>query len=305
MKAQAAAAKSDADRNANLVARGIVSAQQNEAATANAAATAANVQADRAAVEKAQLQLGYTKIRSPINGKTGPILVNPGNLVKANDTTYLVSVTQIQPVKISFSLPQSDVPVLQDRMKSGELEASLTQRTDSALAAVPVDNDDINVNVDFLGNAIDARTGTIELRANYDNPDLRLVPGELVDVRVQLNMLRNAVTVPPESVNVGPNGNFVYVVGADKKAEMRSVKVAYQDDMLAALSDGLKPGERVVTEGQLRVIAGSPVQITGEPGQGGGFQGGQGQGNGRRGQGPRAVKARTESQPQGPGQTAP
>jgi multidrug efflux system membrane fusion protein len=317
-EAQAAAAKSDAERNASMVARGIVSAQQNETATANAAATAATALADRANVEKAQLELGYTKIRSPINGKTGPILVNPGNLVKANDTTYLVSVTQIQPVKISFSLPQSDVPILQDRMKSGELEASLTQRADSSLAAVAVDNQDIDVKVDFIGNSIDARTGTIELRATSDNPDLRLVPGELVDVRVVLNTLHNVVTAPPEAVNVGPNGNFVYVVGDDKKAEMRSVKIAYQDDTLAAVSDGLKAGERVVTEGQLRVIAGSPVAIAGEPGQGG--PGGQGQNNfrgqgGGNGQGRRANgqgangqgngQPQANSQSQGTGQTAP
>ncbi len=307
-EAQATAAKSDAERNASMVARGIVSAQQNEASTATAAATAASAMADRANVEKAQLELGYTEIRSPITGKTGPILVHPGNLVKANDTTYLVSITQVQPLKISFSLPQSDVPILQDRMKQDELQASLTLRTDAALAAVPVNNDDINVKVDVLGNAIDARTGTIELRANYDNPDLRLVPGELVDVRVRLNTLRNTVTVPPEAVNVGPNGNFVYVVGDDKKAEMRAVKVAYQDDFLAAISDGLKAGERVVTEGQLRVIAGAPVQITGEPGQGGqgegGFQrgGGQGhgQGGGQRGNGQGAKDAQGNAQGSAP-----
>lgn len=302
--AQAASAKSESQRTDSLAERGIVSVQQKEQTSATAAALAAVADADRAMVERAQLQVGYTQIRAPINGKTGSILVHPGNLVKANDTTALVVITQIQPVKISFSLPQSDVPILQDRLKSGELAATLSLRTDAALSMVAQDTHDITEKVDFIGNTIDARTGTIELRATSDNPDLRLVPGELVDVRVLLDTLRGIVTVPPEAVNVGPNGNFLYIVGEDRKAEIRPVKVAYQDDTLAAISEGLKAGERVVTEGQLRVVAGSPVAIAGAPGQGGNGQGGQGFRRGQNGGG-KPAQGGTQTKGGAEGQKAP
>ena len=116
--------------------------------------------------------------------------------------------------------------------------------------------------VNFIGNAVDARTGTIELRATFDNPDLRLVPGELVDVRATLETLNKAVTVPREAVNVGQDGNYVFVIDKDMKAQMRPVKVLYQEQSVAALGSGVVAGDRVVIDGQLRVTPGAVVSIT-------------------------------------------
>jgi membrane fusion protein, multidrug efflux system len=125
---------------------------------------------------------------------------------------------------------------------------------------------EIPVKVDFIGNTVDDRTGTIELRATFDNPDLRLVPGELVDVGVNLQVLKQSLTVPREALNVGQNGNYVFVVDDATKAQLRPVTVAYQDQTIAALASGIKPGERVVTDGQLRLTPGVTVSITPPPG---------------------------------------
>jgi multidrug efflux system membrane fusion protein len=263
-RAQLASAQADADRAMMLSERGIVSTQQRDQLVANAKALAATVEADQAAVDRAQLNLGYTTIRSPINGKTGPYIVHPGNQVHANDTAGLVTIAQIQPVKIAFNLPQGNLPQLQDRMGEDELIARVAVRSDvDVAAAAPADQEgrDIPVKVDFIGNTVDDKTGTIELRATFDNPDLRLVPGELVDVSVRLETLTNIVTVPREAVNVGQDGDYVFVVDNAKKAEMRQVKVLYQDQDLAAVGSGVKSGETVITDGQLRVTPGIVVSV--------------------------------------------
>ena len=119
----------------------------------------------------------------------------------------------------------------------------------------------LSARVDFIGNTVDDRTGTIELRATYDNADFRLVPGELVDVGVQMNLLRNVVTVPREAVNTGQNGRYTYVIDKDNKAEMRDVTVLYENDTASALSTGVRAGERVVTDGQLRLVPGVIVTV--------------------------------------------
>jgi multidrug efflux system membrane fusion protein len=270
-QAQLSSAQADADRAVMLADRGIVSAQQRDQLVANSKALAATVAADQAAVERAQLNLDYTTIRSPINGKTGPYIVNPGNQVHANDAAGLVMITEIQPVKISFNLPQGNLPQLQDRMNEGQLIASVTVRSDVAVASAnaadqPEADKNIPIKVDFIGNTVDARTGTIELRATFENPDLRLVPGELVDVGIRLETLSQAVTVPREAVNVGQDGNYVFVVDDAMKAEMRPVKVLYEDQTIAAVGSGVKAGERVVTDGQLRVTPGGEVLVTQPPG---------------------------------------
>jgi multidrug efflux system membrane fusion protein len=264
-QAQLASAQADADRAMMLAERGIVSAQQRDQLVASAKALAATVEADKAAVERAQLNLGYTTIRSPINGKTGAYIVHPGNQVHASDQAGLVNITEIQPVKISFNLPQGDLPQLQNRLNEGALIAGVTVRSDIAVAAATLADSadkEIQVKVDFIGNVVEARTGTIELRATFDNPDLRLVPGELVDVSVRLETLRKTVIVPRDSVNVGQGGNYVFVVDSDGKAQMKPVRVLYQDQAIAALGSGVEENDRVITDGQLRVTPGAPVVIT-------------------------------------------
>jgi len=272
-QAQLASAQADADRAVMLADRGIVSAQQRDQLVANAKALAATIDADKANVERAQLNLGYTTIRAPVNGKTGAYIVYPGNQVHANDATGLITIAEIQPVKITFNLPQGDLPLLQARLNEGTLVAGLVARSDVANGiANPEDQPEmqIPVKVDFIGNAVDDRTGTIELRATFDNPDLRLVPGELVDVMIRLDTLRQVTTVPREAVNVGQNQSYVFVVDNEAKAQMRPVKVLYQDQTLAALANGaIKPGEHVVVDGQLRLTPGVKVTITQAPGEGG------------------------------------
>jgi len=264
-KAQLASAQADADRAMMLSQRGIVSDQQRDQLVATAKALTATIASDTAAVERAQLSLDYTTISSPINGKTGPMIVYPGNQVHASDATGLITITEIQPVMISFNLPQGDLPQLQDRMIEGKLVARVAVRSDVASASKTADTSggEIPVKIDFVGNIVDDKTGTIELRATFDNPDLRLVPGELVDVNVRLATLSQTVTVPREGVNIGQNGNYVFVVGDDNKAQMRPVTVLYQDQTIAALGPGgIKPGERVVTDGQLRLTPGVAVTIS-------------------------------------------
>ena len=267
-KAQLASAQADADRAVMLSQRGIVSEQQRDQLVASAKALAATVAADTAAVERSQLNLDYTVIRSPVNGKTGPLLVYPGNQVHASDASGLVTINEIQPVKISFNLPQGDLPQLQDRMREGKLIAGVTTRNDiTSGSALNASDGEIPIKVDFVGNVVDDKTGTIELRATFDNPDLRLVPGELVDVSVRLATLNQTVTVPREGVNIGQNGNYVFVVDSQSKAQMRPVTVLYQDQMIAAIGSGVKPGDRVVTDGQLRITPGISVLVTQPEGQ--------------------------------------
>jgi len=268
-QAQFASAQADADRAVMLADRGIVSAQQRDQLVATAKALAASIDADKAAAERAQLNLGYTTIRSPVDGKTGPFLVFPGNQVHASDAAGLVTITQIQPVKIDFSLPQGDLPQLQDRMREDQLTVGVMARKDAVAAAgTSADQSDseIRVKVDFIGNVVDDRTGTIELRATFQNPELRLVPGELVDISVNLEMLKQVVTVPHDALNVGQNVNYVFVVDKDGKAQMRQVNVLYQDQVIAALGAGIQAGDRVVTDGQLRLTPGVKVDILPGPG---------------------------------------
>jgi len=268
-QAQYTSAQADSDRAVMLADRGIVSAQQRDQLVATAKALAASIEADQAAAERAQLNLGYTTIRSPVDGKTGPFLVFPGNQVHASDAAGLVTITQIQPVKIDFSLPQGDLPQLQDRMREDQLTVGVMARKDAVAAAgTSADQSDseIRVKVDFIGNVVDDRTGTIELRATFQNPELRLVPGELVDISVNLEMLKQVVTVPHDALNVGQNVNYVFVVDKDGKAQMRQVNVLYQDQVIAALGAGIQAGDRVVTDGQLRLTPGVKVDILPGPG---------------------------------------
>ena len=253
--ASLASAKAKADRFSRLLAQKAVAPQDADDARA------AYLEA-KATAESARLNLEYTSIRSPIDGKTGPILIQPGNQITAsagasNATTgasaiTLVVINQIQPVKVSFSLPQSDLPQIQDRQRSNGLTALITTHG--------AGGGQIEAPVDFIGNLIDKTTGTIELRATYANADSRLVPGQLVDVGVTMNALKGATVVPHDAVNLGPNSRFVYVV-KDGNAQMRDVTVLYDGGGEAAIKGDVRPGDTVITDGQLRVLPGNPVSI--------------------------------------------
>ena len=250
--AQLATAKAKAERYTRLTAQNAIAGQQFDDAQAEYLEA-------KAAVESARLNVEFTTIRAPVNGKTGAILIQPGNMVAAStastNATPLVTINEIQPVKISLALPQSDLPRIQEM-----------QRTKGLTITVALHNmgggSDIQVPVTFIGNAVTNNTGTIELRGSYDNPDMALVPGQLVDVVVALSEIPNATLVPREAVNTGPDGQFVYAI-KDGTAQQVPVKVLFDDGVHDAVSGNLKKGDLVVTEGQLRIIPGAKVTITG------------------------------------------
>jgi len=213
----------------------------------------------RADVDTARLNLEFTRIVSPVNGKTGAILVQPGNLVTPSASvgaSALVNITEIQPIKVSFALPQADLPRIQARARAGTLRAQIRLHDAGGV--------DLTAPVDFINNVVAGSSGTIEMRASVPNEDAALVPGQLVDVVVALDTLRDTLVVPREAVNNGPNGQYVFVVAADLTAQERPVRVLFDDGTHAAVTGNLQEGDRVVTTGQLRVLPGGKVRISGE-----------------------------------------
>jgi multidrug efflux system membrane fusion protein len=267
-----AGAKTNADRSANLLTQNAIAPQAND----NAQATYLQAKAN---AEAARLNLEFTKIRSPIDGKTGPMLIQPGNVISiAGITTNvapLVNITQVQPIKVSFSLPQADLPRIQARAKNGGLTAKVVMHDQGG--------EDIEAPVDFISNAVNPTAGTIELRATFANTDAALVPGQLVDVTVALANIPGAVVVPRESVNTGPSGQFIYTAN-EGVATQQMVKVLFDDGAYDAVEGNIHPGDNVIVDGQLRVVDGGKVIITrpqagaraGRAGAKGGRRGGRG-----------------------------
>jgi multidrug efflux system membrane fusion protein len=265
-----ATAKVKAERYAALLAQKAVAPQDADDAKAAYLVALANVDA-------AKLNLDYTRIVSPLDGKTGPILIQPGNQITAAgsqsgavtvgtpQSSALVVITQVTPVKISFALPQADLPRIQKRMAAqGATSAQGLQVVLTQQGADPTAKP-LTATVDFVGNEVNDTTGTIELRATFGNEAGTLVPGQLVDVAVTLDTVKDAVVVPHDAVNLGPNQNFVYAVRGGK-AVMVPVTVVHDDGTTAAITGKLKPGEQVIVDGQLKVKAGGPVKITKAPG---------------------------------------
>lgn len=251
--AQLANAQGDARRLETLSAQGAASIQQRDVSDATAKALAATVEADRANLGIAQLNLGYTTVRSPIDGKTGPVLIQPGNVLPTNGTSALVTIMQVQPVKISFSLPQTDISQILARQRERALFVSVGGKNGKA-ASVPVS---------FVGNDVDDKSGTIELRAMLPNRDMSFVPGQLVDVLVRLDRLRNVIVVPRQAVNFGAAGRYVFALGKGQVAQARNVRVLFDDGTNTAIAGDIRAGESVVTDGQLAVVPGGPVTVRG------------------------------------------
>jgi len=256
-QAQLVNALRDKQRYATLKQQGAISAQQSDTSDTNADVVSATVAADKAAVDMARLNLGYTQIRSPVDGKTGPILLQPGNMVSSSNgaTAPLVTIAEVRPIKISFTLPQTLLPRIQARQQTGRLLATLDARDRSGnVLAAPVD---------FTSNIVSNQSGTIELRATFPNADLSLVPGQLVNVTVQLNDIPKALVVPRDAVNDSPTGSFVYFVKGGKALDV-PVHVLTDDGTNAAISgEGIAAGDTVVAEGQLRVTPGGAVRVLG------------------------------------------
>jgi multidrug efflux system membrane fusion protein len=251
-RAQLENAEADAKRYADLVKKDYVTAQQNDSVKANAQAYAATVRADQAAVDRARLDLGYCTIRSPLDGRTGIVMVQAGNVVKANDAT-LVTINQVVPVYVAVAVPERDLPEIRRRQAEAPLPVVAEDATTGkALAAGELT---------FIDNSVDRTTGTITLKATFQNADRVLWPGEFVNAVLTLTTEQRAIVAPTGAVQNGQQGTFAYVVKADGTVESRPVTVARNAADGVVIAKGLSAGEKVVTDGHLRLKNGVKIEI--------------------------------------------
>jgi multidrug efflux system membrane fusion protein len=250
-QAQLDNARRDLARYDALVKTNYASRQQADTQAALVNQDAANLEADDAAIASAALNLSFCRITSPIDGVVGLRLVDIGNLIHATDTTGIISITQVHPISLVFTLPQDQLPAVRDAMKNGDPPVVATL-SDSA---TPLSRGKLT----SINNSIDTTTGTIQLKAEFANTDNKLWPGQFVDGRLQLKIVHDAVTLPPQAVQHGQDGLYVYVVKQDQTAARQDVTVGYQDDAAAIITDGLHGGELVVLSGQLRLQPGTKV----------------------------------------------
>src|ERR1043165_507550 len=251
--AQAANAKAQAARYQDLAQRGIATREQVDQMTTQAAALEATVGAARANVQSARVQLDYATIEAPISGRTGLLQVHKGNLVRANDTAPIISINRITPVYVSFGVPEAMLPQFKKYMAAGTIRVE---------AKAPNDPDPPSIGkIDFIDIAVDTTSGTIKIKGTFPNEDRRLTPGQFVNVNVTLTTDANATVVPTAAVQSGQQGQYVYVIKADKTVELRPVTVARTHGDDSIIRSGVKPGEIIVTDGQLRLIPGSRVSI--------------------------------------------
>jgi multidrug efflux system membrane fusion protein len=247
--------KVDLVRYQALAAQNAISNQQLVTQAAKLKSDQGVVISDQANVQAAQINLTYTRIVSPIDGKTGAIFIQPGNVIPAISSSAqpLVTITQIQPIKVSFMLPQNGLAQIQNQFNQHKLTVSVP------MAGAPGGYE--RAPVDFVSNVVNASSGTIELRADFPNTDMRLVPGQTVTVSAAINQIAGAIVVPRDAVNLGPESSFVLVVGKDGKAYSRTAKVLNDDGTEDAIQGDVKPGDQVIIDGQLRTAVGQPVRI--------------------------------------------
>ncbi len=251
--AQERYAREQARRYGELIKDGIVTQDQFEQYRANADALAESMHADRAAVDNAAVQLSYCSIRSPIDGRTGNLMVQKGNLVKANDVPVLVTINQVNPIYVTFSVPEKELAGIKKYMAAGNMKVE---------SSIPNDNGpDEQGALSFLDNIVDTATGTIKIKGTFANKDRRLWPGQFVNVALTLTSIPNAVVVPTQAIQTGQSGQFVFVVKPDRSVESRPVVTGEVLDGETVVSKGLNPGETVVTDGQLQLVPGSRVLI--------------------------------------------
>jgi multidrug efflux system membrane fusion protein len=259
-------AQDQATRYRGLFDQGVVSREQTDQMRSSADALAqtvladkaaiesarAQIVADKAAVENVQVQLNYTTIQSPINGRTGSIAVKQGNVVAPN-TTELMTITEVQPIYVTFSVPEAQLGDIKRYMGQGKLPVHAAPQADTGIQESGF--------LTFIDNSVDPTTGTIKLKGTFPNEDNKLWPGEFVRVTLGLTTRPHATVVPNQAVQTGQDGQFVYVVKQDRTVEMRPVVTGTRVDQELVIDRGLEPGETVVTEGQLRLTPGSHVQV--------------------------------------------
>jgi multidrug efflux system membrane fusion protein len=249
-------AKEDVRRYAELVKKDYVTSQAYDQTIANADALKATVAADRAAVQSARVNLDYCTVRAPIAGRTGNLLIKLGNVIKAEDQP-VVTINQIMPINVSFSVPEEYLADIRRYAADGTLDVE---------AAFPDEKEpNFKGELSFINNTVDGSTGTILLKATFPNPEKVLWPGQFVNVVLRLATSRSAVVVPSQAVQRGQQGDYVFVVKPDMSVESRTVKLGQRIDRETVIRKGIEAGERVVTDGQLRLFPGAKVALMNQP----------------------------------------
>jgi multidrug efflux system membrane fusion protein len=249
-EAQLRNAEADAARYTDLVKKDYVTKQEYDKVRAAAEAARAVAASDKAAIENARLQLQYCEITAPIDGRTGSLNVHQGNIIKAGDTTPIVTINQVRPIYVQFAVPESQFASVR-----GTANLPVTATPQGGGTTIP------GGKLTFVDNAVDPQTGTITLKATFPNESSVLWPGEFVQVSMTVSERLNAIVVPAQAVQNGQRGQFVYVVTAGDGVELRPVTVAQQVDQQAIIAKGVNPGETVVTDGQLRLTPKSKVDV--------------------------------------------
>jgi membrane fusion protein, multidrug efflux system len=252
-EAQLTSARLDLERSTKLLGNGYQTRQTYDQQKSLVAQLEAAIRGDEAAIESATVNLSYTQIRSPIDGRTGARGIDVGNIVRASDNAGLVTVTQLKPIFATFTLPQAQLDPIRRNAALGPLAVEVYAEADQRLLG--------NGRLSLIDNQVDPATGTVRLKALFDNADERLWPGEFVSVRLILSVRKDAITVPARAVQQGARGYFAYVVKPDDTAERRDVALVGIQDGLALVEKGLSPGERVVVDGQYRLTAGDKVRV--------------------------------------------
>ena len=252
-------ARSQERRYQELLEKNFVSKEAYAQIRTNAQTAEASAKASQAALENARLNLEYCTISSPLDGYIGKVLLQAGNLVKANDVNPLVIINQVRPIYVNFAVPEQSLSEVRKYLTAGPLRVEVLVPDPGAAA--------ITGNLIFIDNAIDPSTGTIRLRAQFENADAALWPGQFVNVSLRLREQPDAIVIPSQAVQTGPEGQYVYVIGPDLAAEVRRVEVQRTDGDRAIVAKGLAKDERVVTRGQLRLGPKVKVQI-GKPAAG-------------------------------------
>jgi multidrug efflux system membrane fusion protein len=254
-KAQLDNARKELERYATAAKKGYVSTEQAEQAETKVATLAATIKANEAAVENARLQLEFCTISSPIDGRTGELPVAEGNLIKANADTAMVTINQVSPIKVSFTVPGKHFGDIKKYRDQGTLQVALSGP----------EGNPVTGKFSFLDNTIDQATGTLRLKAEFTNEDKDLWPGQFVAIRIFLTSLPDATVVPTQAVQVGQSGPHIFVVKDDASVEDRPVAIGMSLDGETVVESGLSPGERVVTDGQLQLTSGTKVEERGKP----------------------------------------
>ena len=252
-EAQLANARRDLERYTNLARTEYATQQQADTQRSVVAQLVAQVDADQAAIDNAKAILDYTTIRAPIDGRTGLRLVDQGNLLRASDQTGLVTIAQVQPIAVIFNLPQQQLRALNQAMARGEVPIEAREADNLTVIDRGL--------VEVIDNQVDQTTGTVRIKARFPNPQLALWPGQFVNVRLRVDTLKDAITVPTASIQRGPLGPFVYVVDAQSFATQRPVTLARQTETVTAIATGVAAGEQVVTSGFNRLTDKTLVRI--------------------------------------------